>query len=244
MNHIGLGVAASDEHVVIVQILSRKVLAITKVNDAPGNKILVQGRMLEDKVGIYAFRLFAFDTKADISKIGPEMIEFDRQTREFSAIIESPDPIGHLNRKQMELFVRNNPDSIPYKKQTRDKLNLKHVDLILRIPIFQYPDPRYTHEDEIARLRKIEQEERDAKDDEEKRKTTDHLKKYKRGDRQLDSAGDDGSQKSLFSDDKQDQRSQEGQDEEEKRNDLGQPQKKFEIPKEQQISNVINLMLF
>jgi hypothetical protein len=35
MNHIGLGVAANESHVVIVQILSRKVLAINKVNDAP-----------------------------------------------------------------------------------------------------------------------------------------------------------------------------------------------------------------
>ena len=36
MNHIGLGVAASESHVVIVQILSRKVLAITKIQDGPG----------------------------------------------------------------------------------------------------------------------------------------------------------------------------------------------------------------
>lgn len=35
MNHIGLGVAASESHVVIVQILSRKVLAITKIQDGP-----------------------------------------------------------------------------------------------------------------------------------------------------------------------------------------------------------------
>jgi hypothetical protein len=34
MDHIGLGVAAGDQHVVIVQVLSRKVLAITKVNDS------------------------------------------------------------------------------------------------------------------------------------------------------------------------------------------------------------------
>jgi hypothetical protein len=31
MNHIGLGVAVSETHIVIVQILSRKVLAITKL---------------------------------------------------------------------------------------------------------------------------------------------------------------------------------------------------------------------
>jgi len=38
--------------------------------------------MLDDKYGIYALRLFHYDTRADltkdINKIGPESIEFDR----------------------------------------------------------------------------------------------------------------------------------------------------------------------
>lgn len=114
--------------------------------------------MLDDKVGIYAIRLIYYDNskndpKNDRYKCGPEFIEFDRQTREFVATIETPDPCNG-ERKLIECFVRNNPDSIPYKKQTRDKLNFKHVDLILRIPVFLYPDPRYAHEDEMARLKK------------------------------------------------------------------------------------------
>ena len=72
--------------------------------------------MLDDKVGIYAVRLFHYDAKTDIHKIGPEMIEFDRQSREFTATIDSPEPCNSSNRKLIECFVRNNPDSIPYKK--------------------------------------------------------------------------------------------------------------------------------
>ena len=93
--------------------------------------------MLDDKVGIYALRLLYFDTakndpKNDRFKSGPENIEFDRHTREFVATIEAPEPCNGPEKKLMEFYVRNNPDSIPYKKQTRDKLNLKHVDLILK----------------------------------------------------------------------------------------------------------------
>lgn len=142
------------------------------------------GRMLDDKVGIYAIRLYFYEPKTE-HKIGPEMIDFDRQTREFTATVESPEPANGLNRKLIECYVRNNPDSIPYKKQTRDKLNLKHVDLILRIPVFIYPDPRYAHEDEIARQRKIEMEEIEAQE-EEKRRTQDQIRKPKKGDRQIE----------------------------------------------------------
>ena len=37
MNHIGIGVAGNDQQVVIVQIFSRKVLAVTKLVDAANN---------------------------------------------------------------------------------------------------------------------------------------------------------------------------------------------------------------
>jgi hypothetical protein len=40
--------------------------------------IIIQGRMLDERVGIYALRLYHFDGKTDIHKIGPEMIDFDK----------------------------------------------------------------------------------------------------------------------------------------------------------------------
>jgi hypothetical protein len=93
--------------------------------------------MLDDKVGIYALRLLYLDNskndpKNDKFKCGPENIDFDRHTREFTVLIETPEPCNGFEKKLMEYYVRNNPDSISYKKQNRDKLNLKHVDLILK----------------------------------------------------------------------------------------------------------------
>lgn len=73
------------------------------------------GRMLDEKVGIYALRLYFYDAKTE-HKVGPEMIEFDRQTREFVASVESPEHCNAPNRKLIECYVRSNPDSIPYKK--------------------------------------------------------------------------------------------------------------------------------
>ena len=83
--------------------------------------IQISGKMLDDKVGIYALRLLYFDTtkndpKNDRFKSGPENIEFDRHTREFTAIIETPEPCNGPESKLLEFYVRNNPDSIPYKK--------------------------------------------------------------------------------------------------------------------------------
>lgn len=45
----------------------------------PSSTIIVQlmGRMLDDKVGIYAIRLYFYEPKTE-HKIGPEMIDFDR----------------------------------------------------------------------------------------------------------------------------------------------------------------------
>ena len=105
--------------------------------------------MKDEKVGIYAVRVYQPEQNKDILVNGPDKIDFDKQTREFSILLELED--GVKGRKMIELYVRNNPDSIPYKKQTRDRLNLKHVELVLRIPCMIYPDPKYIKEDEIER---------------------------------------------------------------------------------------------
>lgn len=56
--------------------------------------------------------------------------------------------------------------------------------------MFVYPDPRYAQEDELARAKKIEIEEKEM-EEEEKRKTQDITHKPKKGDRNLESGGND-----------------------------------------------------
>jgi hypothetical protein len=58
-----------------------------------------------------------------------------------------------MSQKLIELWIRQNPDSIPYKKQTREKFSYKFLEPQVKIPCFEYPDPRYMQEDEDERLK-------------------------------------------------------------------------------------------
>ena len=71
--------------------------------------------MLGDKVGLYALRLYDIEVKKDVKIIGPEMIDLNKQTKEFVVwfIIEEKDKFGN---KIVEFYLRGNPDSIPYRK--------------------------------------------------------------------------------------------------------------------------------
>lgn len=44
-------------------------------------------------------------------------------------------------RKYFEFYTRDNAETIPYKKQKKEKINLRHVVFQLRIPYSLYPDP-------------------------------------------------------------------------------------------------------
>ncbi|CAD8144747.1 unnamed protein product [Paramecium pentaurelia] len=166
MNHISIGVSCDDNQVAIVYIVSHKDLCVTKIEDSNDGCILVHGKMLEDLVGVYALQILPFSSdsgkvpdKNENNKIGPEHIEFDRQTKCFVAKIGNQgQPCTYDIRQYIDLYTRNTPESIPYKKSTREKLNLKHIELKLRIPVIFYPDPRYAHEEQEA-LQSHQQEE-------------------------------------------------------------------------------------
>ena len=102
-------------------------------------------------------RVFHADATKDIVVVGPEKIDFNRANREFTVELAVDEGLSGP-RKMIEFYTRNNPDSIPYKKQTRDKLNLKHVDLVLRTPCIMYPDPRFDEEDHDIEARLIAQD--------------------------------------------------------------------------------------
>lgn len=49
--------------------------------------------------------------------------------------------------KLIELYLRKDPKTIAYKKESKEKLNLKYVELALRVPCVIFPDPRFSTED-------------------------------------------------------------------------------------------------
>eukprot|EP00825_Cyclidium_porcatum_P034120 TRINITY_DN3598_c0_g1_i2.p1 TRINITY_DN3598_c0_g1~~TRINITY_DN3598_c0_g1_i2.p1 ORF type:complete len:604 (+),score=153.65 TRINITY_DN3598_c0_g1_i2:143-1954(+) len=151
-NHIGLGVSCDDSQIVIVLIISERKLSITRISEVQKNSIEIHGKMLEEKIGIFAIKVESLEQK-EIKIIYPDKIQYIKPTREFIATIEGVE-LDQTNRllKMLLLYTRGNPDSIPYQKQTKDKMNLKHLDFQFRVPCLVYPDPRYIKEDELAKL--------------------------------------------------------------------------------------------
>ncbi|CAK88043.1 unnamed protein product (macronuclear) [Paramecium tetraurelia] len=219
MNHISIGVSCDDNQVAIVYIVSHKDLCVTKIEDSNDGSILVHGKMLEDLVGVYALQILPFTSdsgkvpdKNENNKIGPEHIEFDRQTKCFIAKIGNQgQPCTYDIRQYIDLYTRNTPESIPYKKSTREKLNLKHIELKLRIPVIFYPDPRYAHEEQEAQ--QSHQQEEQAQQNIQDTPI-----------QQLDEQNSDENKDNLSQDENQKQKEDEFIH-------------KFQMPKEQQLSN-------
>ena len=65
-----------------------------------------------------------------IPYVSPEFIEFDRDSKKFIIHVDIEAPFNPAVKKFIGLYVRANPDSIPYKKFFREKINLKHLEMV------------------------------------------------------------------------------------------------------------------
>jgi hypothetical protein len=178
-NHIGIGVSMTAEKMILVETFSQKLLTISKISEGEDGGIEVRGKMLTSERGLYAVRLQSVEAKRELL-IGPENMEFDRNTKEFIVFLDTEETVGS-SHKIIEFYVRVKPDSIEYRKATKEKINLKHLELAHRIPCTTYPDPRYLQEDEEDKIRKEQEtlermrleEEKRMKKDEERRERKD-----------------------------------------------------------------------
>lgn len=114
-NHIGVGVATTQngDRIILTQVFSKKMLAVTRINDGEDGGIEVRGKMLVNTHGVYAVRLQNLDTRKDIVVIGPPNIEFNPKSKEFTAILDCDETIGSSN-KIIELYVRSKWETIEY----------------------------------------------------------------------------------------------------------------------------------
>ena len=153
--------------------MSEKALCIQKIYEPEPGRLEIRGKILQEDLGIYAIRIVnKDDPKKDIRGIGPEFIEYNRQSKEWIANFDIEYVIED-SRKALEFYTRITPDSIPYKKkQTKnEKISYKHLQLKLRTPYMIYPDPKYAAEEEQERIRKeqeqlaYEEEERKIKEE-------------------------------------------------------------------------------
>jgi hypothetical protein len=65
-----------------------------------------------------------------IPYVSPEFVDFDRETKKFVVHVDLEQPFNPQTKKFIGLYVRANPDSIPYRKFFREKINLKHLELV------------------------------------------------------------------------------------------------------------------
>jgi hypothetical protein len=59
LNHVGLGLAAADMRVALVEIYVARALTILSISDGEDGGVDVRGKMLKQDVGIYAVRVIA-----------------------------------------------------------------------------------------------------------------------------------------------------------------------------------------
>lgn len=115
-NHIGLGVSCDESQIVIVLIISERSLSITRISEVQKNSVEVHGKMIEEKIGIFAIKVETLEQK-EIKIIYPDKIQYIKPTREFIATIDGIE-LDQSNRlqKMLLLYTRSNPDSISYQK--------------------------------------------------------------------------------------------------------------------------------
>ncbi len=105
---------------VIVLIVSKKALAVTRIYSPNPGVVELRGKVLDPEIGIFAVRISNIEPGKegkDVKAVGPEKIEYKKPSKEFIATLEGVD-LDSSSRptKFAELFTRTNPENIPYLK--------------------------------------------------------------------------------------------------------------------------------
>lgn len=161
LNTISFGMAFDEEKVVIVDLFTLRELSVDGINiNNETGTIVVKGKMLNDKYGVYVMRIVSADkSNSTLAMITPQnIISPEMKVRPFTGSFNGASKIIHdPSPKIIEIYIREKPNTIKYNSVFTGSVKLE--DLILA-----YNMPLETHPNEIA-LREQKKE-----DDEEKRK--------------------------------------------------------------------------
>ena len=98
---------------ILVQVFSKKMLAVTRISDGEDGGIEVRGKMLTSAHGLYYVRLQNVATRKDVKITTPENIEFYPESKDFIAFLDCEETIGSSD-KVIEFYVRVKPETIEY----------------------------------------------------------------------------------------------------------------------------------
>jgi hypothetical protein len=108
--HIGVGFAASDEKVIVVEVVGEKPIMINQLTQSSDGGVEARGVVLNKDVGLYAARVASLSKLSkDIKVTGPNKIHFDKATGNF--ILTIPGPIENAfycqdDPKVIQFYIR------------------------------------------------------------------------------------------------------------------------------------------
>ena len=172
-NHVGIGLGVQGKRLVLVLAFAKKTPSISSINQS-GDYLVVTGKMLRNDVGVYAARIVDAGSMKEKVLVGPHRISFDVSTSNFTITIPFPEGIEHgpegKGKNFLEIYVRSNPETIPYGEEPDPKINIKHIELVDRLRIEIFPDPRQVFEEAKHEERKQLLLQRQQEFEEEKKK--------------------------------------------------------------------------
>mmetsp|Transcript_9577 Transcript_9577/g.18670 ORF Transcript_9577/g.18670 Transcript_9577/m.18670 type:complete len:799 (+) Transcript_9577:1780-4176(+) len=151
INHVGIGCALQDMRICLVYCFSVKPLTVTEIFESEEGGIEVQGIMLVKDVGLWAVRLVESMSQKERLIVGPQHIDFKKKDLTFTVDLRLEEGITYSadgsGAYLIEMFVRKKPETIPYKQASNEKISIKHVELVHRMMLQHFPDPRTLIED-------------------------------------------------------------------------------------------------
>jgi hypothetical protein len=153
--NIGIGLAGNESTIAIVIFVTQRELTLLEITENPhSSQVEVRGKMLEYSVGICGVKIYnapGGDYK-EIANALYDKIDFNRQTKEFCVYLDIES--NWKERRWIELWTRENPDSIGYRKPRKDKdkgNSFRHLKMKMRSLFVLYPDKKYLqcYQDEV-----------------------------------------------------------------------------------------------
>lgn len=231
-NCLSVGIAFDKEKVTVVDIFTTRLVNIEQCAIYEDSQtIYVEGKMLTDKSGIYAVRIVAEDQPTvTILSLNPQEINFDPVSKSWLCKFKNAGKVfEELSKEDKKLFIqvylRENPESIKYGQICTDKIKFNLLTLGFRCQLENFPHPLIIKEREII----LEQEKRDLENEIEIKKMEDMMERDERNRREIKVVGIDNKNKLMRIDEEsEDSKSDKSKSEKSKIDKKSQKSKKSE----------------
>lgn len=162
-NTMCVGMAFDKEKITVVDIFVNRLVnveqcAITEESQT----IFVEGKVLTDKFGVYAVRIVAEDQpNSTILSLNPQEINYDAINKKWICKFKNASKVfDELAKEEKKLFIqvylRENPETIKYGQPTTDKIKFNLLTLGYRCQLENFPHPLILKEQEEIKDEEIQ----------------------------------------------------------------------------------------